>query len=141
MSFCTELQFSESRRISNCPNHPTISNNMHRAMAVFKIFLSVLKDQRWVIHSRSLIFQGEIIRWKNKTGKRKGVKQHLSGLVDAPVRVDDTAYGCLQSQFQLQRDFRFSQSMLFFTTAAHFTWLRHVHLHITTSHLLKKSLD
>jgi hypothetical protein len=72
-----------------------------------------------------------------KTGKRKGVKKHLRGLVDASARNDDTAYGCMQSRFLLQPYFRFSQIMNFFTTAAHFTRLLHVHLHIITSNLLR----
>jgi hypothetical protein len=53
------------------------------------------------------------------------------------MRNDDTAYGGMQSRFQLQRYLRFSQIMLFFITAAHFTRLGHVHLHIITSSLLK----
>jgi hypothetical protein len=60
------------------------------------------------------------------------VKKHLAGWVDAPIRTDDTANDCMQSRFQLQRYFRFSQTMLSFTTAAHFTWLGHAHLHIIT---------
>lgn len=68
--------------------------------------------------------------------RRIGVKKHLRGLVDAPARNDDTANGWMQSRFSAQPDFRFSQIMLFFTTAAHFTWLLHVHLHIITSDLL-----
>jgi hypothetical protein len=75
---------------------------------------------------------------EEKTGKCKGVKKHLRGLVDASARNDDTAPGCMQFCFQLQRNIRFSQIMLFFTTAAHFTWLLHVHLHISTSIPLKK---
>jgi len=75
---------------------------------------------------------------EDKTGKCKGVKKHLRGLVDASVRHDDTAQACMQICFQLQRYIRFSQIMLFFTTAAHFTWLLHVHRHITTSIHLKK---
>jgi hypothetical protein len=80
-----------------------------------------------------------VANWvEEKTGKCKGVKKHLRGLVDASVRKDDTAWGCMQFRFQLQRYIRFSQIMLFFTTAAHFAWLLHVHLHITASILLKK---
>ena len=80
-----------------------------------------------------------MVNWvEEKTGKRKGMKKHLRGLVDASARNDDTAYGCMQFRFLLQPYFRFSQIMLFFTTPAHFTWLLHVHLHIITSNLLEK---
>ena len=75
---------------------------------------------------------------EEKTGKCKGVKKHLRGLVDASVKNDDTALSCMQFRSQLQRYIRFSQIMLFFTTAAHFTRFLHTHLHITTSIHLKK---
>jgi hypothetical protein len=68
--------------------------------------------------------------------KLKGVKKHPGGLVDASVRNDDRAYGCMQCCILKQRFLSFSQIMLFFTTAAHFTWLLHVHLHIITSFAL-----
>jgi hypothetical protein len=58
-------------------------------------------------------------------------------MVDASVRNDDRAYGCMQFRFLLQPYFRFNQIMLFFTTAAHLTWLLHVHRHIITSPRLK----
>ena len=124
-------------KLSSSPNHLQLYSP--RNGRVQNIFISFQRPNM-VYPQRISYFQGGEIGWKKKTGKREGVKKHLRGLVDAPVRNDDTAHGCMQSRFQLQRNFRISRSMLFFTTAAHFTWFRHVHLHITTSHLLKRFL-
>ena len=131
--FYFERQLLGCGQIPNCRDLPAFSSDRHRTVCCDKKIYVWCDPSNLVQAVNYLSKTDDCNLAGEKTVRRIGVKKHLRGLIDAPARNDDTAYGWMQSRFSVQPDFRFSQIMLFFTTAAHFTWLLHVHLHIITS--------